>query len=417
MKIVSSLFSRLLRRERKLVFVVLVGIALRYAYVFCCIDISKDFYWEYGEIAKNLHAGKGYSLFYLNRTESAFMFNEASAPCPSAFMPPGYVMFLWPFLNITDVPLRNVLILSVQIVAAALVLVLLYLFTERFVRQGAGLFAAGIAAVLPEFVYSTSSYTPTVFFHLGIMGLLSLLHSGNQLRAPRTIVLVGFVSVVLLYLRSEVVLFVAASVFLVGRVAGARAGIMVAGLVVLLHLPWEIRNYTVFGEWVPLTTSGGMNFFRGHNEEGSTAWSDEAIGRQAARLPFDRHYEVEMNNLFFQGSFQYIRDHTLQDFVHAGQKLLRFWIITPEDRRSGAALYVVPWLILLTLGIVGMVRLRAWASHRPEWIFLLCYTIVAVSFFVLPRYQTMMKVAIIPFAGSAVFSLLPAEWRRHFTDR
>jgi 4-amino-4-deoxy-L-arabinose transferase-like glycosyltransferase len=396
---------------RRLGIIILVGVALRYAYVWFAVDLSRNYYWEYGEIAKNLHAGKGYSLFYFDGTQTAHSFNISATPCPSAHMPPGYVLFLWPFFFLGDVTLRNLLIISAQIAIAAGVSIVLYFFTEHFVRRGAGLLAAGIAASLPEFIYASASYTPTVIFHLGILSLLFVLQAGKQLPRGKMVLLLGLLSTILIYLRSEIALFVLAATFLVMKTIDFKTGIVVAGIILLMQLPWEIRNYAIFGEWVPLTTSGGLNFFRGHNEDGSAAWSDEAIEREASTIPFDAHYEPARSSLYFNRAFQFIREHPLDDLTSAGQKLVRFWIIDPDDRRSGTTLYVVPWLLILVLAVAGIVNQRTWVTHRPVALYLLCTTIVAMVFFVLPRYQTMMKVALVPFASSALFSLMNREWR------
>lgn len=396
---------------RKLGIIVLVGIACRYAYVWFAVDLSRDYYWEYGEIAKNLHAGKGYSLFYFNGVETTHTFNVSATPCPSAHMPPAYVLLLWPFLFLSDIVLRNFLIISAQIAFAAGVIIVLYFFTEHFVRRGAGLLAAGIAALLPEFVYACASYTPTVLFHLGILGLLYVLEAGKQFPRGRMVLAVGLLSTILVYLRSETALFVLAATFLLMKTIDFKTGIVIIGITILTQLPWEIRNYAVFEEWVPLTTSGGMNFFRGHNKDGSAAWSDEAIEKEATTIPFDAHYEPALSSLYFKRALQFIREHPLNDLAYAGQKLVRFWVVDPDDKRSRTALYLVPWLFMLVLAIAGAVNQRVWVTHRPVILYLLCATIVAMVFFVLPRYQTMMKVVLIPFAGSALLSLMTGGWR------
>jgi hypothetical protein len=47
--------------------------------------------------------------------------------------------------------------------------------------------------------------------------------------------------------------------------------IKIALITFLFFLPWPLRNYIVFKKIIPLTTSSGINLYRGHNEDGIEA--------------------------------------------------------------------------------------------------------------------------------------------------
>jgi hypothetical protein len=60
----------------------------------------------------------------------------------------------------------------------------------------------------------------------------------------------------------------------------------------------------------------------------------------------------------------------------------------------------------MLLSVLGIVRSNAWVAHKPLFFYLCSTTVVAAIFFTLPRYQTTMKVALIPFAGAALSYLV-----------
>ena len=104
------------------------ALALRVAFMVASVDLADDNYNEFGEIAKNMRAGHGYALFHFEGEMLSPWFSEDVVPFPSAYMPPAYVFYIYPFLSIADPVARNVLLLLIQHVAGALVVVLVLSF-------------------------------------------------------------------------------------------------------------------------------------------------------------------------------------------------------------------------------------------------------------------------------------------------
>src|SRR4030065_906392 len=111
---------------KKIQYIILLGFFLRFLAAIVFGDFDKGYYWEYGEIAKNIINGNGYSLFYIEDSELRHHFKENVAPAKSAYMPPGYVYFLLPFMWIGDVAIRNALIYLLQIIIASVSIYLIY---------------------------------------------------------------------------------------------------------------------------------------------------------------------------------------------------------------------------------------------------------------------------------------------------
>ena len=140
------------------------------------VDLNSDYYWEFGEIAKNIIAGKGFSYFHFADGSLEFMYDANAAPMPSAYMPPGYVAFMTPFMLLKTVVARNILILCIQFVAASLTTFIVYKFTSGYFSEISATIAALIVAFYPEFIYASTRFTPTSFYHLAIISIIYLLY-------------------------------------------------------------------------------------------------------------------------------------------------------------------------------------------------------------------------------------------------
>lgn len=401
-----------IHRRRQILFLLAGTVILRLVYMLLFVDLGRDYYWEYGEIAKNLLAGNGYALHHLEGETVSARFVPGASPVPSAFMPPGYVLFLTPFLAVDDVPLRNVLLVGTQSLLAAGAVLLIFQLTRRVFGETAAIAAALLAAVLPEFIYAVGSYTPTVLFHLLIAALLTLLY-GMKGEPPRaTVAGAAVLGAALIALRSETALFVVVCSAIIMRVQGWKRAVLFVSLVVLLHAPWLVRNTVVFGEMIPFTTSGGLNFFRGHNAVEVGAWHDSSIVALRSRIPMDTRYEPTLDSVYWNRALDHVKSFPLREAEIAVEKFRDLWWMDPMEPRTASWLYAGPWVAVLGLAAFGLVRARPWRNHLPILLFLGYCTVVAIVFFVLPRYQTMMKIALLPLAGHGLAVLLAGLRRR-----
>ncbi len=394
-----------LSRHRPLLWIVAGALLVRILYVLFFVDGGRDYYWEYGEIAKNLLAGKGYALHHLDHGAISARFDPAASPVPSAYMPPGYVAFLYPFLAIGTVPVRNAFLLGAQIVISAGAVIAVFLFARRVFGSGAALPAAALAAFLPEFIYAVGSYTPTVLYHLLVVGLLGILYAQSRTPSVPLLLAGALIGALLVYLRSETALFVLLCPVLIARTRGWRAAGLFLAAVLVLYTPWVVRNTVVLDRFVPFTTSGGLNFFRGHNAEGHGAWEDSTLAAQRAGIPMDRNYEATLDRLYWNQALEHVRHEPGSEIGLAAGKIRNLWWLNPDEPRSTSWLYVVPWVGVLGLSAAGWYSARPLRNHLPSLIFLGVSTLVSVAFFVLPRYQTMMKIALLPFVGLGYVSL------------
>ena len=387
---------------KPLLAILIVACIVRLIVAFVITNFRTDFYWEYGEIAKNVLAGHGYSLYHISNNEPSLRFSPSVTPFPSALMAPGYVGFLLPFMMISNVLLSNAFIICAQIILSLLTIVLVYKFTAKYFSERAALISCITASILPDFAYSVISYTPTALYHCAVIAVMFLLYSITKKSNYTTIIQISVGFVFLSYLRWEFLLFVILFLFLqIFSHHWKNAGIALLVMISLLS-PWTIRNYYAFGTFVPFSTGFGLNFYRGNNPDEIGTWGSEDMKKDVLALSRDRTFEVQLDHLYRQQALNFIQSHPLQALSNIPVKLFHLWIFSPLQQRSNNFLYQIISGSFFIFSIIGLIATFSWQRHKYLYLILLYSTAIGLLFFTLPRHQTMMKVVLIPLAGAGL---------------
>jgi hypothetical protein len=156
--------------------------------------------------------------------------------------------------------------------------VLLALAAARLVSWGVGIFGGVIAALSPHLAFSSNFLLPDALSALPLLAALAVLaraHPGPRAgwwmsAAAGSLVGAG------VWLRPNVMLlapFLAVLVVLVARerrrALGHAAALLAAALALIA--PITLRNYAVFGEWVPVSINGGLTLWQGVADAGGEA--------------------------------------------------------------------------------------------------------------------------------------------------
>jgi 4-amino-4-deoxy-L-arabinose transferase-like glycosyltransferase len=381
----------------------LIGLLSRVFFLIYHTDVGRLDFYEYGAIAENMHKGNGYSLFYYNNDKLEIGSNEKITPYMSAFMPPGYTCIVYLFNFINDIEIRNYSILFLQILLSLITIFVFFLLTKEVFNYTSALIAAVITAILPEFVYTSCLPGTTIFFHLGIgVILLLLFRLEHSLNVNMLLILTGITFGILILFRSEVVLllFLILIYYLVKKRFKHITIILFVSFIIVV--PWGTRNFLVFKEVVPLSTSFGLNFYRGHNPYDIGVWADQEIVNNLLKYKDDPNFELRLNELYSNKGFENIIKNPSMELGYVFTKLFHLWIYNPQDERTKSIFYLGPWLILIILFLMSLNSSFSWRGQKYIYFFLIYFNLLVIFFFCLPRYQTMMKLAIIPFAGDAL---------------
>lgn len=379
------------------------GFTARILFLIFFTDLNNLEFYEYGAIAQNLHAGNGYSLFYFSGDKIEYKFNPDVKPFASAYIPPGYVFFLYPFYFINDLGIRNLFIIFFQILISIFVILLLYKFTELLFDKKAALTAAFIYALLPEFIVAVNSINIVTFFHGGVLIIFILLNNiiFHQVNYRRWI-FIGITFGVFILFRGEELLFLFTVIlyFLTKRLFKPSLIILAVSLITIF--PWQLRNMSVFEELVPLSTSFGVNFYRGHNPYAVGVWADDEIAAQLKKYKDKANFELKMNQTMFSFGIQSIKQNPARDLLLSIEKIIYLWLFDYNNPRTFHALYLIPAFALIIFFIIGVYKFFSWEKHKYILFFLMYFTFITFIFFTLSRYQTMMKIALIPFGAKGL---------------
>lgn len=240
-------------RPGSLPLILLIYLLLRAAVLLIPLTQYSDASW-YLSTARNLADGKGY-------TEGGV---------PTAFWPPGWPMALSvPFRLFGTSPLVAQLFnLACSMVTAWLTL---DLGRRLFQSEATGRIALLLLALYPNNIGYVALALTEVFYTMLLLGGCWLLIA----RSSRwSLVLAGLVFgfATLTKAQSLLVILIVFGVaalrepLTVRRVAIALSKAFAVILIALLVVsPWSYRNYKIYGEWVMVSTNGGLTLLSGNN--------------------------------------------------------------------------------------------------------------------------------------------------------
>jgi hypothetical protein len=375
---------------------------------------------EYEIIATYMHEGKGYSCVSQTPGDFTYRYTPDATPQPSAFMMPGYTFVLYACMLLTDATLRSFVLTLLQSLLACGIVLMIIASAHRYLPATAALCSGAVYALLPEFVLAASTASSVVFVHAGVVMLVSAdpwIAGGRDGTVSRSWTQLGVLctaAALLIAMRAESLLFLGAlAIIALVRGNSRAAAALVLGTALVL-VPWTVRNALVFHRFVPLTTSGGVNLYRGHNPHAVGTWSDDVLRSQLRALRFDHDIECRIDSVHRAAALQVIAGNPVLATTRAADKTLSLLTIDRLDPRSMHPVYLLQSIVFLLLSASGYVLLRR-TGHTTSAVlrtYVLCSLVTTAVFFCLPRYQTMLRIAFVPYAGYAAYRVV-----RRFTRR
>ncbi|MBI1807860.1 MAG: glycosyltransferase family 39 protein [Ignavibacteria bacterium] len=365
--------------------------------------------WEFGMIAKNIISGSGYSMSY---TAAGAIPNEEKGAftVPSAYMPPAYVLFLAGFMNaFGEGPTSFLALLIAQCVIGAFSAVVLYWISTKIFSHGVGIITGYLCACYPPYLYTVTDYGSTTLYLL-VLGIVWLFVVDSMRKSTiLNTVLSGLAAALLALIRADGVLIACGlAVWLALRGLTPYALVFLVVLVVGLS-PWLLRNYLVFDRIVPITTSFGFNFWRGHNPiasgsgremSGEGIWGSEEIDRKLIPLSPSTHYEIERDRVFLDEALIFARSHPKEEIILAGKKLLFLWGLDLTHPKARSLPYLLSWGVMLCLFCFGLYHAIGKGYNLSLLVMYYgCMILIVLIFFVLPRYQIILSYGMVPVAA------------------
>lgn len=395
-----------------IVFIVL-AVSLRVLLSFWYIDLENPRFWEFGVIARNLTETKVFSYHYPG--------------VPSAYMPPAYPLmigFLYSVFGISTT--AHMAMVIILLICEAAIPFVIALIAEKLWNRQVGLLTLYISLFWPQLLIMSGMVNSLSVYNLILLTACATFVLPGLSFYIKT-VLVGLLLGIYGNFRFEGILFLipflysyfrAPALSEIKRTTKLFGSVVTVSLFVIALAPWLIRNYMVYDN-VILSTSGGFNLLRGHNELASGTGRDPwpaAKTNPYAITPVPEYpdsanlVEGDVKNELIIDTWR--KDHAVsfimskpgKEFKLLMNKFYYFTVIDFTHPIVRFPLIWIPSLIALVCGVFYFLR-----NHIKDvtmqffWIIFSIQGVLSCMFFVLPRYR--MNVEFIPllfFSAAAV---------------
>ena len=344
---------------------------------------------------------------------------------PTAAREPGFPFFIAAVYLVCGVHPFAVLIAQCLLGAATCGLV--GLLARRLAGERAGLIAAALAAFYPYGVYYCAFFLrETLVCFLFSAALLLLLRFLDEPR-PAAALAAGLVSGLCAVTFSSWLLITGALALAAAGLALRRARLAAALLLAAWALfpgAWTLRNYAVFGRFIPGSTLAGFNFYtalivpedlRGTPREIEIEQADPKWSAAQAMLPYYLMDDGRQQEAFMRAAKEHIKDHPGQYLAHVARQAAKLWRFYPYPRQyphsyrliKAASLLSDGWLI--PLGLLGLFLFwRRSADARLYAAVLLLGTGVYALVSAIVRYRLPMMLPLIALSAA----VLAEAWER-----
>ncbi|MCX6641696.1 MAG: glycosyltransferase family 39 protein [bacterium] len=230
---------------------------------------------------------------------------------PSVFRPPGYPFIMAPFLRLG----ANVFILRLlNYLALAACLYLVYKILSTLVGQTAAALGVILTACYPLFFYTAGTLYPQIMASLLMLWIIYLLATARKSTFP--FLLSGFLFglLILTVPTFAFLLIVFAVYFLLKREYDHLWKFGVSTIICCIMVgTWSLRNYLVFGQWVPISANSGLMLLLGNSENTTpNAGPNTDICKYREEVKAVGMGEIERNQYYTRQAKEWISSHKFQ---------------------------------------------------------------------------------------------------------
>ena len=177
--------------------------------------------------------------------------------------------------------------------------------------------------------------------------------------------------------------------------------------------PWWIRNFTLFGTFVPFATGSAQNLYLGNNPRNPDAgidWTSNAEPDVVAKI-HALPDELARQRAFGKAALDYIKDNPTAFVAAAAKKFMRFWNVVPNAREFNSGLYslisAASFGPILVLSLIGAIRRwRQWRALAPLYLIVGSFTAVHIITIASLRYRLPIEPILILLAAEPLAALI-----------
>lgn len=358
--------------------------------------------YRYDQIARSILAGEGFS----------------KDGKPIAWRGPVYPYFLALIYKVfgfnTDV------VRTIQAIIASILCLVVYKIGRVVFSEIVGLGAAFFCAIYQPFIYYLYwggpgyLYTETLFMFLVALSILALLtYTRNQ--TLKNIVFVAVALGVAALTKPTLLIFLPVLgvwVWQLKRFSFLKASkdfLLFIFMFFIVALPWTIRNYIVFKEFIFISNEGGDVFLKGNHPlaSGGVVWVKSELEKNPKLS--EKYSETYIKNAKYKEGLRYLFADPKRIPYLMFKKFIVNWNLFGED-----GLYNFCYGLAFFFGSIGIIfSLRKMNAKSLLLLSMLFWvTLIALIFFGEPRYRYPAEPYLIIFAAYGVHSLFARRKNR-----
>jgi 4-amino-4-deoxy-L-arabinose transferase-like glycosyltransferase len=310
------------------------------------------------------------------------------------FHPPLYVYFIG-VLSVVSGTIDAVK--YAQCLLGATLVPVLALLGKRLSGERTGLVAAAFAAFYPELIWFASHFWAEALFTVLLWWAMERLAAADETGDWRKAALAGVLFGLAVLTRETVLYFVPLAALWLAwrRPSGLRRASVLLGTTLVVVLPWTVRNYLVFGAFVPVSTAGALNLWQGNTPLSRQEVYEEywAVHGRIEQYQLARRKGIEAV-LARQPwwIFEKLRDEMPAYWAAHGQPIVHIergaYGDVPRARALVAVgVVLIPYLLVLGLFVAGIAFLPRSRLALVLLSFLVYYVLLHVATHGYPRYR------------------------------
>jgi len=345
---------------------------------------------EYLLLADNLVAGKGYG-YEVEPGEKTEHHERA----------PVYPLFLASIFFLFG---KNLIIVKIiQSIISAFFPLIMFSITEKIFKRKAAVTAAWITAFYPPLFWGAAEFlSETLFTTIAMLGFLYLLRFEKDKK-----IVTLFISVLWFIIAAHTKPVMLMGLPLIAlwlwlrrfekRMEGFKHAVLFSLAVIVLLMPWTVRNYIVEERFILIASEGGITFWTGNHPlavgDGDMAANPQLkLANNELRKEYGYPPPAEMEEIYYRETFDFIKKHPFQFLWLLVKKGFYFWF--PVGRSMAlfslkhqlvSHISYFPILLLAILATVNLIRRKK--LHFIPYISMLAGMISCVLFFPQERYR------------------------------
>ncbi len=369
----------------------------------------------YDTLAQSVLAGKGFSF-----PTDWYPFTLAHEPTAHwSFLYTLYLAAVYAVFGHHPVAAR-----LIQAVLCGLNILLAYRLGRRLFGEWTGIAAAALTAGYAYLIFFNAALMTQSFYIVAVLAAIDLSLSLVDKPTLRGWVLFGFVIGLGALFRQTLLLF--APVLFVwiwwsSRRSAAEnrdsspaqrrlspvLGILISlGVIALLVLPWTLRNYLVYHDFLLLNSNGGYFLYASNYPAQGTNFDPNYVAPIPANLrglP-----EPTIDRALYRDALGFIVSDPIRFLLLSLNRTQDYFWLVPSDQSGliSNVARVFSFTLYLPFMLYGLfLSRRQWRASLPLYLYIAFDTLLSLASWAAPRYRLPSDALLIVFAGLAVATL------------